>query len=142
MLIKNNSRIRKVTNSLVNLFTLIILATAEIWGQMPKVSVPSSVPEATEDFTWQYIILTGLFIALIGTIIWVIKSKKKQKMLAASSKHKTNGDVSWERDSLDADKEMEWLRKNPNLVGKKEKENSGQENFHKNLAANQQSSQT
>ena len=133
MLIKNNSRIRKVTNSLVNLFTLIILATAEIWGQMPKVPVPSPVLEATEDFTWQYITLTVLFIALIGAIVWVINNKKKQKMSATSSKHKTNGDVSWERDSLDADKEMEWLRKNPNLVGKKKKKTPVKKTFTKTL---------
>ena len=133
MLIKNNLKIRKVTYSLVNLFALIMLTTVEIWAQMPKVPVPSPVREATEDFNWQYIALAVLFLALIVTIIWVIKSKKKQKMAATGSKHKTNGDVSWERDSLDADKEMEWLRKNPNLVGKKKKKTPVKKPFTKTL---------
>ncbi len=46
MLIKNNSKVRKVKYSLVNLLSLIIFTTMEIWAQMP--TVPVSVPEIAE----------------------------------------------------------------------------------------------
>ncbi len=120
MLIKNNLVFRKITNSLVNLIALIVLSNVQIQAHIQKLPLPSLVREATEDFTWQYIILAILFIALIGTIIWVVKSRKKQK-ISASNDNKTKSDFSWERDSLDADKEMEWLRKNQLLVGKRKK---------------------
>ncbi len=132
MLIKNNSKVRKVKYSLVNLLSLIIFTTMEIWAQIPSVPVP--IPEEEiieEDFTWQYILLFVLLLGLIGAIIWVVNNKKNQKNSAVSKKKSTEN--SWETDSLDADKEMEWLRKNQNLIGKKRKKNPVKKNFGKEL---------
>lgn len=131
MLIKNNSKIRKVKYSLINLLSLIIFTTMEIWAQMPSVPVP--VPEEEiieEDFTWQYILLFVLLLGLIGAILWVINNKKNQKNTAIS-KNTASNENSWERDSLDADKEMEWLRKNTKIVNKKK--NPVKKNFGNRL---------
>ncbi len=117
----NNLKVQKVIFSLVNLVSLIIFAIWKISAQMPKVAVPSPEPARTEDFTWQYILLFILFVGLIGAIIWTVKHKQNEKRLAAESKKTAKGEVSGERNSLDADKELEWLRKNQSLVGKRKK---------------------
>ncbi|MDQ3181260.1 MAG: hypothetical protein M3Q33_12140, partial [Acidobacteriota bacterium] len=82
MLIKNNSKALKVKYALVNLLSLIIFTTVEIWAQMPLVPVP--IPEdeiIEEDFTWQYILLFILVLGLVGAIVWVFNNKKNQKNL-------------------------------------------------------------
>lgn len=115
--------------TLVNLVFLISFTTMEIWAQVP-VSAPK---KAAEDFTWYYILLFVLVLGLIGVVVWVFNNKKNQKDSAVNNKKTTNDENSWERDSLDADKEMEWLRKNPILVGKRKKKNPVKKNFGKEL---------
>ena len=132
MLIKDNSKIRRFKNSLLNLVSLIIFTTLEIRAQMPSVPVPSPEEEIIEeDFTWQYILLFILVAGLAGAILWVIKSKKNQKNSEVQNKKTAENGNSWERDSLDADKEMEWLRKNTKVINKKK--NSVRKNFGKEL---------
>ncbi len=123
MMIKNNSKVRKVKYSLVSLSSPFILATVEIWAQMRTAHVPLSEEVTTGDFTRQYILLFVIVLGLIGAVIWVFNNKKNQKNSASRN--------SWDIDLLDADKEMERLRKNQNLIGKKK--NPAQKNFAKEL---------
>lgn len=69
-----------------------------------------------EDFTWWYVTLFFLILGLAGAIYWKVKNKKKDTVIADNQKKgkKENGDL-----SFDADEEMEWLRKNQNIVDRK-----------------------
>jgi len=118
MLMKNYLSFRRVEFTVVNLASLIFIFTLDIWGQKTPSRVPPAVDKG-EDFTWWYGTLLVLVLGLAGAIYWWLKGKKAQKNLATESKKATNAERSWEINSLDADKELEWLRKNQKLVGKK-----------------------
>ncbi|HXG84015.1 MAG TPA: HEAT repeat domain-containing protein [Pyrinomonadaceae bacterium] len=100
---------------LLSFLSLFITAAIDIKAQMPA----DAVEEATEDFTWWYVSLLFLTLCLVGAVTWVIKNKKEAKA-AAGKKGKTakfdNNEN--EIDALDANKELEWLRKNHNLITK------------------------
>lgn len=120
MLKKNNVRFRKMKDALVNWSLLIILTVVEVAAQSQQPPIISQRQPIAEDSTWQYILLFFLVLILVGAILWFVNNKKKQK-LADDSDDPANGKHPWERDSLDADKELEWLRKNQGLVGKRKK---------------------
>lgn len=94
------------------------VSAVEIMGQVTSVRVPP-VPERKEDFTLWYITLVGLILGLIGAIFWWMSDKKTKKANATNQKAKKNAENTSDGNALDADKEMEWLRKNQKLVGKK-----------------------
>ena len=103
----------------VSIFVLLIFSSiAEIGAQISSVPVQSS-PARTEDFTLWYVTLFILTLGLAGAILWWRNNKKEKEELAAKSKLQANNNNAWDRNSLDADKELEWLRKNPKLIGKK-----------------------
>lgn len=106
-------------DAFVNWSLLIILIVVEVSAQTQPPPIISQRQPLAEDSTWQYILLFFLFLTLVGAILWVVNNKKKQK-LAADYDDSANNHP-WERDSLDADKELEWLRKNQGLVGKRKK---------------------
>lgn len=121
MLLKNNSKFHKTTYSaLISLF-LMFIGSIQILAQMPKVVVPAQPQEYSENNTWQYILLFVLTLGLIGAVIWLINSKRNRRFANAADKNLKEGENSWDRNSLDADKELEWLRKNQGLVGKRKK---------------------
>ena len=96
---------------------LIVLSSAlmsEVAAQKSTV-VPPAPP--AEDFTWWYISLFLLAIGLAGAVMWLLKSKKAEKQSATKVVTKKD---EWDNDSVDADKEMEWLRKHQKIVGKKD----------------------
>ncbi|MDQ3320899.1 MAG: HEAT repeat domain-containing protein [Acidobacteriota bacterium] len=100
---------------LLSFLSLFITAAIDIKAQ----ATGDSVEEATEDFTWWYVSLLVLTVCLVGAVAWVIKNKKEVKA-AADKKGKTGKFDNKENnvDSLDANKELEWLRKNQNLITK------------------------
>ena len=79
---------------------------------------PVLPPPPAEDFTLYYVMLFALVVGLAGAVMWFLKSKKAEKEAASKTPEKKKDD--WESDSVDADKEMEWLRKHRKAVGKKE----------------------
>ena len=113
---KNYSSLVKFNLSLLSLTALILKAATAVSAQ----AKPKSAPPP-EDFTMWYVTLAALGLGLAGAIFWSIKSRRqnKEKEIAAKIKQ-TEIESSYDSSSLDADKEMEWLRKNQKLVGKKE----------------------
>lgn len=96
-----------------------MISAAEIFAQIKPVTFPAN-DAAQEDYTWWYLTLGALLAGLVGAVVWWLKNKKAAEQESKNSAAKQKNQ-SWESNSLDADKEMEWLRKNQNLVGKKRK---------------------
>ena len=107
-------------SSVAVLTALISTTTVTLTAQVAKKA--AAAPPPAEDFTWWYIMLVLLGAGLAGAVMWSLKNKKAEKQAAAAAKvrPKENGNA-WEIDAVDGDKELEWLRKNQKLVGKKEK---------------------
>ena len=87
---------------------------------MPSVPVPSpsAETESSTEFWWFYPVLFALTLGLAGAVFWWY-SKRKAVNKTASKKKTNENKNSWEIDSLDANKELEWLRKNHKIMGAK-----------------------
>lgn len=98
----------------------LLVSTAEIFGQVVPVR-PASVPQPKEDFTWWYATLFILVLGLIGMVFWWMNNKKTKTADASAKSKETNKsrENSNDGNDFDADKELEWLRKNQKIVGKK-----------------------
>lgn len=97
----------------------------EVWAQMPQVVIPDDAETAApapsvaaEDNTWWYILLVLLAVGLAGAIYWMKVSKNQQKEQAKKSDEKPT-----DRESVDYDKELEWFRKNRNVINKQKSPN-------------------
>lgn len=88
-------------------------------AQVRSVPIQQPVAAHSEDYTWWYVLLFLLVLALSGAIFWKINAKKEQEAAAAKPKKKEKSVAAQDSNALDADKEMEWLRKNSKLVGQK-----------------------
>lgn len=116
MFLKNNLQMRTVKFRLMNSAVFFAAATMEIAAQMP--SAPVLAEEPTEDFTWWYVSLLILIIGLAGAIFWWHGKRKSAKSPKKSSgKKESTAADSWEIGALDANREMEWLRKNHKIMG-------------------------
>lgn len=103
--------------------SLIFILTTETWAQVR--SVPSTPAAArSEDFTWWYVSLVVLVLALAGVVWWWRKSRKAESDSATASKQAAQTERDSDMDSLDGDKELEWLRKNRKVVSRKNREGS------------------
>jgi HEAT repeats len=106
--------------------SLLLFVSTSVLAQMPSVSVPVEEVAEQEDFTWWYVTLLVLAVALAGAVFWWLNSRKVKKAATVKSK-KNESKNKWEEDSLDADKELEWLRKNQKIINKRgKKHGSGQ----------------
>jgi len=124
MLINNNQSFRKNKLGFFNSLILIFISTAQVWAQIRSVPPPQPPTAAKgEDFTWWYVSLFVLALGLIMAVIWRLNNKKAQKDADANAKAIKENSENVDRNSLDADKELEWLRKNQKLVGKKSSQN-------------------
>lgn len=100
--------LRKI--SFISFFGLVLFQffAGKISAQIKQVTIPP--PAAQDDNTWWYITLLVLVAGLGGAIVWMLKNrnaeKSKSEIEAKSSRDE------WGTDAVDADKEMEWLRKN------------------------------
>ena len=119
MFSENKLQMREINYRLINLAVLLVSATVKVWSQMPSVPVPSPETEAAEDFTWWYVSLFVLGLGLAGAIFWWYSKKKTEKSAKNKKKKAVTADNSWEIGALDANKEMEWLRKNHKIMGAK-----------------------
>lgn len=104
ILIKNKNHFVSAT-----LFLLFQSMTVNISAQITQVAVPKS--ESSDDYTWWYITLGALIVGLGGAVIWWLRSKKSEKQ-KLENYQAAQRERDFEPESLDADKEMEWLRKN------------------------------
>jgi len=115
MLISNSQSLHQTKSKIFSLLLLFSISAAEISAQ-----VKSPPAAAGEDNTLWYILLAVLAVGLAGVIYWRFSSKTEQ-VGSASALGKGDGDTDGK--ALDADKEMEWLRKNQKLVGKRPNRN-------------------
>lgn len=118
MLIRNNKRTRPTILILTNFTVFILSAAASISAQMPTVPVPPPA-EPTQDFTLWYAAIIVLILGLAAAIVWRSKSKKKAGEGKPVSKKVENVKNTWEINSVDADRELAWLKKNHKIMGPK-----------------------
>ena len=109
-MLKTNNYFYRNNFRLIN-SALLILITA------PKILAQISYTEQTEDYTWWYMMLFILTLCLLGMFIWWYGNKKNVRQ--AESKNLNQREASKNNESVDAGKELEWLRKNQKLIGKK-----------------------
>jgi hypothetical protein len=107
-----------------------LLASFEISAQVRKVVPEEDTVEPAEDYTWWYVALFVLAVGLTGAIIWKFKIKSAEAENSQSKYKKKEQDKS--DNSLDAEKELEWLRKNQKLINK----SHGRKSAKKNLPGN------
>jgi len=146
MLIRNNLQMREIKYRLVNFAIIVLSATGKVWAQMPSVPVPSPDEEiAADDFWWWYPALFVLVLGLAGAIFWRFKNKKagKKAVRKAASKNKKSSQVenSWEINSIDSNKELEWLRKNHKIMGARGNKKSSVKRQPQNIPATEVPSQ-
>lgn len=131
----NKNQIKfKPAGSLFFNSALVIMtaAAAEVFAQMPT---PVPAPE-TEDYTWWYVTLFVLLLGLVGAIGWWLNSKNSDA--AAAQNANSNGRQS-SRDysedaSVDAEKELEWLRKNNDIVNRRGKKKNARQKLTETMA--------
>jgi HEAT repeat protein len=101
--------------------SLLLLASGAFAQAVSKVYVPDKVEAEPVDQTFTYVIVFGLIITLAGAIYWKYKGHGDLSAARVSGKglpQKHSGN-SWD-DQVDADKEMEWLRRNKKVVNKRD----------------------
>jgi hypothetical protein len=98
--------------------SFLLFISSNILAQMPVVTVPPEEVVEEDDYTLYYIVLIWLILGLAGAIYWSIRRKRAKKNAANGAKGKNN---EWEENSLDADKELEWLRRNQKIINKRGK---------------------
>jgi hypothetical protein len=103
------------------LFLILIFTVFEVAGQASKVYVPERIEAEPVDDTWTYVIIFGLLGALAAIIWWKYKGGNVTIETQKGGSYGQNSPTaSWDRgEQLDADKELEWLRRNKKVVGKK-----------------------
>lgn len=104
----------KLSFKALRLASLIIISGINIFAQLPKRPAP---PPVEGDSTLYYIVLLVLVLGLVGALLWWRNSKKKVLREGVDSKDSKD---SWGNESVDADKELEWLRKHSKSMGKKD----------------------
>lgn len=109
------------SNRLFGLILILSSTVVGMFGQASKVYVPDNIEAEPVDDTWTYVIIFGLLAGLAGAIWWKYNGGsvtiEKQKGTGSSQGQGSN---SWDRgEQLDAEKELEWLRRNKKVVGKK-----------------------
>ncbi len=95
---------------LLQSLAILCISVGISFAQQPPPLPPKPL---AEDFTWWYITLFVLIAGLAGAIYWKIKSKKVADVIEKKGGKKDT--------EFDAEEEMEWLRKNQNIVDRKRK---------------------
>ena len=113
-----NPKIRMYKINFGKVVSFLLFVSANVLAQMPSVTVQPEEIVEQEDFTWWYILLFILLAGLGGAIFWWYNARKA-KVASAKAKGAKKKKDSWEIDSVDGDKELEWLRKNRKIINKK-----------------------
>ncbi len=96
----------------------IFVFTIQTFSQQPPTLKPPD-----EDYTWWYITLAVLVLGLSGAVVWKLKLKKQEDKVAENNWKEQRKKNSADGLTFDADEEMEWLRKNQNIVDRKRRKN-------------------
>ncbi|MGI8555773.1 MAG: HEAT repeat domain-containing protein [Pyrinomonadaceae bacterium] len=106
---KNKIIQRKISFVWLFAIAFLQLLSAKTFAQIKQVTLPPAASQ--DDNTLWYVTLAVLVCALGGVVFYWLKSKSAAQKKAEKSKS-ARKEKDWESESLDADKEMEWLRKN------------------------------
>lgn len=106
--------------SVIKKFSILLViaaSTGSVFAQNP------ALRESGEDFTWWYIALAVLVLALIVTVAaWMKKKKAAEEASKIGKRSKGASHISSDGSvSFDADAELEWLRKNHKAVDRTRK---------------------
>jgi hypothetical protein len=98
------------------------LTVIEAAGQVSKVYVPERIEAEPVDQTWTYVFVFGFIVTLAVAVYWKYRGNGDITVTKgrSSSSQSQMGKGSWEREAVDADKEMEWLRRNKKVVNKRD----------------------
>ncbi|MGI8467458.1 MAG: HEAT repeat domain-containing protein [Pyrinomonadaceae bacterium] len=109
---KNKTIQQKIKIVSLSSIAFFQLFAVRVFAQIKPVVVPQA--QSQDDTAWWwYPTLIALVIGLCGAVIWWLKGKSAEKKeLAKSNAARKEKEKDWESESLDADKELEWLRKN------------------------------
>ncbi len=121
--------IRQSAAKSASLFLPVLFSAIQVIAQT-QTRVPPA-PQPDEDYTWWYVTLFVLALGLAGAVFWMIKTKKEEKEALANISKKERmmrEDNSWETNSVDLDKEMEWYRGHKKSMGNTSKK-TGKKNF-------------
>lgn len=114
---KFNLDFHKIKFWLINFASVILLSSIEIRTQPSTLPVPGAKNLNTpEDYTGWYVAFFLLFLILAGLILWRTQAKKELKNSSKKAPKKALKKV---EGSFDAEKELEWYRKNQKLMGGK-----------------------
>lgn len=108
---------RSVINKF-NVFLVIAASTGKLFAQNP------ALRDGEEDFTWWYIALAVLGLALAAAVVALMKKKKAAEQTVSKVGKQSKGASHISNDgsvSFDADAELEWLRKNHKTVDRTRK---------------------
>lgn len=103
------------------ILTGLLPASGAFAQAVSKVYVPDKIEAEPVDQTWTYVIIAGLVIALAAIVYWKYKGHGDMMASRVPSKNdpqKRNRN-DWD-DPVDADKELEWLRRNKKVVNKRD----------------------
>lgn len=100
----------------------LLITVMEAAGQVSKVYVPESIEAEPVDQTFTYLLVFGFLIVLAAAVFWKYRGGGDLSVMKVKgSQQSQRGRESWEREALDADKELEWLRRNKKVVNKKDR---------------------
>lgn len=116
----------KLAIKTLRIASLVIIFVSNILAQIP--TRPAPVVPVEGDSTLYYGVLLLLILGLVGAIGWWYKSIKAKKLSTDDEKGTTDN---WDSDAVDADKEMEWMRKHSKTIGRKD--SKPKKSYPKNL---------
>lgn len=111
--------LRKINGILLFALFTLIFYVYQVSAQ--KLITPQRSQPA-EDNTWWYVTMVALFVGLGGAIVWYFKDKKNKK-LQSQLQNESKNKKSLSMEDVDFDSELEWYRKNKNIVDKNSKGN-------------------
>jgi hypothetical protein len=134
---------RFILNPTVPLLLLLLLFSARLYGQMPT---PTPIQDV-EDYTWWYVTLFILILGFVAAVGWWFSSKQSESPFggssgnsggvnsggggAANGRGRDNfaGSDYAEVNAVDAEKELEWLRKNNGIINRRGKKKAAKQKF-------------
>jgi hypothetical protein len=120
-----------IRNKIITAFSLTLFFAVEAWAQMPSDQVAqrenetaaTAVPiSPVEDDTWWYVTVFLLLLSLAAALFWWYNTKKAEQaeLRSAGRKQAAPKRKNPHSGAVDAEKEMEWYRKNQKSMGKKD----------------------
>ncbi len=108
--------------------SLTLTFSLEVWSQAgtvrvptpQKPTVPPPAPAPPADNTLYYVMIFALVVGLVAAVVWWRKTKKEETAKSEASVKKQLNANKNKDDSVDAEKEMEWYRKNQKVISKKD----------------------